>query len=66
MGILVIIALVIVVIVATITIVPESDEMIVERLGKYNRTMHTGVNFKLPLIETVRAKVSLKEAVLDD
>ena len=65
MGILVIIALVIVVIVATITIVPESDEMIVERLGKYNRTMHAGVNFKLPFIETVRAKVSLKEAVLD-
>ncbi len=48
-----------------IKIVPESSEAIVERLGKYNRTMHAGINFKIPFIESIRARVSLKEAVLD-
>ena len=55
----------IILLVSFIKIVPESSEAIVERLGKYNRTMHAGINFKMPFIETVRARVSLKEAVLD-
>ena len=62
---IIIIVLIIIFLAATIKIVPESNEAIVERLGKYNRTMHAGVNFKMPFIETVRARVSLKEAVLD-
>ena len=62
---IVIIILFIIILAATINIVPESNEAIVERLGKYNRTMHAGVNFKLPFVETIRKKVSLKEMVLD-
>ncbi|MDD5956160.1 MAG: SPFH/Band 7/PHB domain protein [Lachnospiraceae bacterium] len=62
---IIIIVLIIIFLAATIKIVPESNEAIVERLGKYNRTMHAGINFKMPFIETVRARVSLKEAVLD-
>ncbi|MQN01582.1 MAG: SPFH/Band 7/PHB domain protein [Lachnospiraceae bacterium] len=67
MGIFFIVILIVVIIVlaATIKIVPESNETIVERLGKYNRTMHAGVNFKIPFVETVRSRVSLKERVLD-
>ena len=62
---IIIIVLIIIFLAATIKIVPESNEAIVERLGKYKRTMHAGINFKMPFIETVRARVSLKEAVLD-
>lgn len=65
MGIIVLVIIVIIFLVSTIKIVPESNEVIVERLGKYNKTMKAGINFKLPFVETVRAKVSLKEMVLD-
>lgn len=50
---------------ASVKIVPESEEFIVERLGKYNKTLSAGVNIVVPFIDTVRRKVSLKEVVLD-
>jgi regulator of protease activity HflC (stomatin/prohibitin superfamily) len=62
---LIIIVVLLVVFFATVRIVPESNEVIVERLGKYNRTMRAGINFMIPFIESSRARVSLKEAVLD-
>lgn len=33
---------------------------IIERFGKYNRTAHAGLNFKLPFIDTVRKSLSLQ------
>lgn len=65
MAAIIIIVIAIIILIATIRIVPESNEVIVERLGKYNRTMHAGINFMIPFIESSRARVSLKEAVLD-
>ncbi len=62
---LIIIVVLLVLFFATVRIVPESNEVIVERLGKYNRTLHAGINFMIPFIESSRARVSLKEAVLD-
>ena len=62
---IVIVLILIIVLAATIKIVPESNEQIIERFGKYNRTMHAGINFKIPFVESVRSRVSLKEAVLD-
>lgn len=62
---LIIIAVLLVIFFATVRIVPESNEVIVERLGKYNRTMRAGINFMIPFIESSRSRVSLKEAVLD-
>ncbi len=35
-------------------IVRQSETLVVERLGKYNRTLPSGVNFVIPIIETVR------------
>ena len=48
-----------------VIIVNEKEEYIVECLGKYSRTMRTGLNFKIPFIETIRNKVSLKEHIHD-
>ena len=48
-----------------IVIVPEKQEVIVEMLGKYHKTMKAGVNFKLPIIQTIRNRVSLKEHIHD-
>ncbi len=61
----IVIVVVLILLLATIRIVPESNEVIVERLGKYNRTLHAGINLMIPFIESARSRVSLKEAVLD-
>ena len=48
-----------------LVIVPEKQEVIVEMLGKYHKTMRAGVNFKLPFIQNIRNRVSLKEHIHD-
>lgn len=52
-------------ILSMLVIVPEKQEVIVEMLGKYHHTMKAGVNFKLPAIQTIRNRVSLKEHIHD-
>ncbi len=61
--ILILIALII--IVRNVRIVPQAQAFVIERLGAYSTTWHTGLHFKIPFIETVSKKVSLKEQVLD-
>ena len=56
---------VVVVIVCNIVFVPEKHAYIVEQFGAYCKTMNTGLNFKVPFIQRVAAKISLKERVLD-
>lgn len=60
---LIIIALVI--IIRNVRIVPQAHAFVIERLGAYNTTWHTGLHFKIPFIEAVAKKISLKEQVLD-
>src|ERR671928_2186652 len=64
------IALVIVVIAAifvirTIKIVPQQHAWVVERLGKFDRTLPPGLQLVVPFIERVAYKHSLKEIPLD-
>src|SRR5688572_21535722 len=64
------IALVIAVIAAififqTFKIVPQQNAWVVERLGKYDRTLTPGLKFVVPFIERVAYKHSLKEVPLD-
>jgi len=64
------IALVIAVIAAififrTIKIVPQQHAWVVEKLGKYDRTLTPGLKFVVPFIERVAYKHSLKEVPLD-
>ena len=60
---LVIIALII--IIRNVCIVPQAHAFVIERLGAYSTTWHTGLHFKIPFIEVVSKKISLKEQVLD-
>ena len=48
-----------------IKIVPQATAIVLERLGAYRDTWGTGVHFKLPFIERVARKVTLKEQVVD-
>jgi regulator of protease activity HflC (stomatin/prohibitin superfamily) len=49
----------------TVRIVPQQTAYVVERLGKYSRTLDAGLHIVLPFIESVRYKHNLKEIVLD-
>ena len=62
---LILFLILIVLIVANIKIVPQAEAYVVERLGAFNATWDVGLHFKIPFIEQVRKKVSLKEQVVD-
>ncbi|MCA0241111.1 MAG: paraslipin [Proteobacteria bacterium] len=49
----------------TFKIVPQQHAWVVERLGKYDRTLTPGLKFLVPFIERVAYKHSLKEVPLD-
>ena len=63
--ILAVILLLVALIVTNIRIVPQARAYVIERLGAYNGTWQVGLHFKLPLIDKVARKVSLKEKVID-
>jgi len=52
-------------IIRTIKIVPQQHAWVVEKLGKYDRTLTPGLKFVVPFIERVAYKHSLKEVPLD-
>jgi regulator of protease activity HflC (stomatin/prohibitin superfamily) len=49
----------------TFKIVPQQNAWVVERLGKYDRTLTPGLKFVIPFVERVAYKHSLKEVPLD-
>src|ERR1700709_2285883 len=62
---LVIVVIAIVFILRSIKIVPQQHAWVVEKLGKYDRTLTPGLKFVVPFIERVAYKHSLKEVPLD-
>ena len=64
-AIIILVVLVLVVVVSCINIVQQSKAYVVERLGAFHSVWGVGLHFKLPFIERVVKKVSLKEQVAD-
>jgi len=62
---LIILVIAVIFIVRTFKIVPQQQAWVVERLGKYDRTLTPGLKFLVPFIERVAYKHSLKEVPLD-
>ena len=52
-------------IIRTLKIVPQQNAWVVERLGKYDRTLTPGLSFVVPFVDRVAYKHSLKEVPLD-
>ncbi len=46
--------------------VPEGEEWIIERLGKFNRTIKPGVNLVIPFFDSVREKISTRDIILEN
>lgn len=51
--------------IANIKVVPQAHAYVVERLGAYYTTWQTGLRVKIPYIDRIAKKVSLKEQVID-
>ena len=62
---LLVVLVILLVLIANLKIVPQAQEYVVERLGSYYATWQTGVHFKIPFIDRIAKKVSLKENVVD-
>lgn len=56
---------VVLLLVTNVRIVPQATSFVIERLGAYHSTWQVGLHVKLPLLDRISAKVSLKEKVLD-
>ena len=59
------IVIILVLIIPNIKIVPQATTFIIERLGTYRTTWETGFHMKVPFIDRVAKKISLKEKVAD-
>lgn len=51
--------------IANIVIVPQGHSFVIEHLGKYKTTWQAGLHVKIPLLERIAKRISLKEQVLD-
>lgn len=63
--ILLLVIIVIILVATNIRIVPQANAYVIERLGAYNGTWQVGLHIKIPLIDKIARKVSLKEHVID-
>ena len=63
--IIILFVLIIVLLATNIVIVPQAAQFVVERLGVYSTTWNAGIHVKIPFIDRVAKRVSLKEQVVD-
>jgi regulator of protease activity HflC (stomatin/prohibitin superfamily) len=57
--------IIVVILVKTAVVVPQRMEFIIERLGKFNKTLNAGFHILIPFLDRVAYKRSLKEVVID-
>ena len=60
-----VIFIVLILVIRNIQIVPQAHAYVIERLGAYSTTWDTGLHIKVPFIDRISKKVSLKEQVVD-
>ena len=61
----VLVVAVIALVATNVRIVPQAQAYVIERLGAYKGTWSVGLHFKIPFIDRIARKVSLKERVID-
>jgi len=64
-AIIVLVFFILIVIISNVRIVAQSNAFVIERLGAYCSTWSTGIRVKLPFIDRIASRVSLKEQVAD-
>ena len=62
---LILVAIILAVVVMNFRVVPQASVFVVERMGVYYSTWSAGIHFKMPFLDRIAKKVSLKEQVVD-
>jgi regulator of protease activity HflC (stomatin/prohibitin superfamily) len=57
--------LAVVIIVKGVCIIPQQSAYVVERLGKFNRTIHAGITYIIPFVDRIAYRHTLKEQAMD-
>ncbi len=57
-------AVVAVILFKTVRIVPQASVFVIERLGKYSRTLEPGIHLLVPVVDHVRSKMDIREQVV--
>lgn len=65
MGVGIVVLIVLILLIRNVVVVPQAHIYVVERLGAYKQAWQTGLHFKVPFIDRVARKISLKEIVAD-
>jgi regulator of protease activity HflC (stomatin/prohibitin superfamily) len=66
LAVFVIIAFVVLILIAqTMTVVPQQSAYVIEKFGKYSRTLHAGFHILMPFADRIAYRHSLKEQALD-
>ncbi|WP_027501896.1 SPFH domain-containing protein [Rhodococcus sp. UNC363MFTsu5.1] len=60
----VIVLLVVIVVAKSVALVPQAEAAVIERLGRYARTVSGQLTFLVPFVDRIRAKVDLRERVV--
>ena len=61
---LLILLFMVIVIAKTVRIVPQAQSQVVERLGRYSRTLSAGLHILVPFVDRVTSKLDLREQVV--
>ena len=61
----VVIVILFIIVISNIAVVQQSKAYVIERLGAFQEVWGVGMHFKVPFIDRIARKVSLKEQVLD-
>lgn len=64
-AILIVLIILILIVVKNVRVVPQANAYVIERLGTYTETWPVGLHIKVPLVDRVVSKISLKEQVAD-
>lgn len=62
---IILVVLILVLLATNVVIVPQAAQFVVERLGVYSTTWNAGIHVKIPFIDRIAKRVSLKEQVVD-
>ncbi|NLZ66196.1 MAG: SPFH/Band 7/PHB domain protein [Clostridiaceae bacterium] len=61
----ILVLLLLILLIRNIRVVPQANAYVIERLGTYKTTWHTGLHAKVPFIDKIERRISLKERVAD-
>jgi regulator of protease activity HflC (stomatin/prohibitin superfamily) len=63
--IVILIVLIVVMLAKSLTVIHQAEKGLVERFGRYKETLDPGLKFLLPFVDSLKARVDMRETVLD-